>query len=256
MDALQKFSLAGKVALVTGAGGIIGAAIAEGYLSAGAAVAVADKDAAKAEAVAQKLAGKGKVIAVAVDVADAASVATMVDTVGGALGGVDVLCTAAGYAIRTPAVDLAPDEFDGIMDVNVKGTFLCAQAVARTMIERGTGGKIVTIGSVRGLVGHPLGYVSYGTSKGAVHMLTRQLATEWAKHRINVNAIGPSVVDTPLGRYILNDPEIRDLFMSRIPFNRAMDAEELVGTVIFLSSPASDFVTGQILFVDGGSTAG
>jgi NAD(P)-dependent dehydrogenase (short-subunit alcohol dehydrogenase family) len=138
----------------------------------------------------------------------------------------------------------------------VKGTFLCAQAVAKTMIARGEGGKIVAIGSVRGLVGHPLGYVSYGTSKGAVHMLTRQLATEWAKHRINVNAIGPSVVDTPLGRYILNDPEIRDLFMSRIPFNRAMEAEELVGTVIFLSSPASDFVTGQIVFVDGGSTAG
>ena len=256
MDALGKFSLAGKVALVTGAGGIIGAAIAEGYLSAGAAVAISDKDADKAGSVVARLAGKGKVIAAPCDVADAASVADMVDRVVEKLGKIDVLCTAAGYAIRTPAVDLSADEFDGIMDVNVKGTFLCAQAVAKTMIVRGKGGKIVTIGSVRGLVGHPLGYVSYGTSKGAVHMLTRQLATEWAKHRINVNSIGPSVVDTPLGRYILNDPEIRNLFMSRIPFNRAMDAEELVGTVIYLSSPASDFVTGQIVFIDGGSTAG
>ena len=256
MDALEQFSLKGKVALVTGSGGVIGAAIAEGYLSAGASVVISDKDAAKVDTVVARLGGKGTVIGAPCDVTDPASIEAAVKSVVDKLGRIDVLCTAAGYAIRTPAVDLSAEEFDGIMSVNVKGTFLAAQAVARTMIARGEGGKIVTIGSVRGLVGHPLGYVSYGTSKGAVHLLTRQLATEWAEHRINVNAIAPSVVKTPLVDYILNNMAIRDLFMSRIPFNRAMQPEELVGTAVFLASKASDFVTGQVLFVDGGSTAG
>lgn len=256
MDALEQFSMKGKVALVTGSGGVIGATIAEGYLSAGAAVAISDSDPAKVEAVAARLAGKGTVIGVPCDVTDAASLEAAVGDIVGRLGKIDVLCTAAGMAVRTPAIDLTADEYDRIMAVNVKGTFLAAQAVARTMIARGEGGKIVTIGSVRGRVGHPLGYVSYGTSKGAVHLLTRQLATEWAEHRINVNAIAPSVVNTPIGAYILKDSAIRDLFMSRIPFNRAMEPEELVGTAIYLSSKASDFVTGQVVFVDGGSTAG
>ena len=256
MGSLEQFSLAGKVALVTGSGGVIGAAIAEGYLSAGAAVAISDKDPAKVDAVVARLKGKGTVVGAPCDVTDAGSVEAAVKAIVEKLGRIDILCTAAGYAIRTPAIDLTAEEFDGIMAVNVKGTFLAAQAVARSMIARGGGGKIVTIGSVRGLVGHPLGYVSYGTSKGAVHLLTRQLATEWAEHRINVNAIAPSVVLTPLVDYIMKNPEHRDLFMSRIPFNRPMQPDELVGTAIYLASPASDFVTGQVLFVDGGSTAG
>jgi len=256
MDSLEQFSLAGKVAFVTGSGGVIGSAIAEGYLSAGAAVAISDKDPAKVDAVVARLKGKGTVIGAPCDVTDAGSVEAAVEAIVEKLGRIDILCTAAGYAIRTPAIDLTAEEFDGIMAVNVKGTFLSAQAVARSMIAQGGGGKIVTIGSVRGLVGHPLGYVSYGTSKGAVHLLTRQLATEWAEHRINVNAIAPSVVLTPLVDYIMKNPEVRDLFMSRIPFNRPMQPAELVGTAIYLAAPASDFVTGQILFVDGGSTAG
>lgn len=256
MDVLDQFSLKGKVALVTGSGGVIGAAIAEGYLAAGADLVISDRDGEKIEAVVARLADKGNVIGVAADVADPASLEAAVSTVLDRFGKIDILCTAAGVAIRTPAVDLSAEEYDQVMAVNAKGTFLSAQAVARSMIDRGEGGKIVTIGSVRGLVGHPLGYVSYGTSKGAVHLLTRQLATEWAEHRINVNAIAPSVVNTPIGEYILRDKAIRDLFMSRIPLNRAMQPEELVGTAVYLASPASDFVTGQIVFVDGGSTAG
>lgn len=256
MDVLGQFSLKGKVALVTGSGGVIGAAIAEGYLQAGADVVISDYDADKVDAVVDRLAGKGNVIGVAADVTDPDSLEAAVATIVERFGKIDILCTAAGVAIRTPAIDLSAEEYDRVMAVNTKGTFLSAQAVARTMIEHGEGGKIVTIGSVRGLVGHPLGYVSYGTSKGAVHLLTRQLATEWAEHRINVNAIAPSVVSTPIGDYILQDKAIRDLFMSRIPFNRPMQPEELVGTAVYLSSPASNFVTGQIVFVDGGSTAG
>jgi NAD(P)-dependent dehydrogenase (short-subunit alcohol dehydrogenase family) len=256
MDALGQFSLKGKVALVTGSGGVIGAAIAEGYLAAGADIVISDQETEKVDAVVARLAREGNVIGVPADVTDPGSLEKAVATILERFGKIDILCTAAGVAIRTPAIDLSADEYDRVMAVNTKGTFLAAQAVARSMIARGAGGKIVTIGSVRGLVGHPLGYVSYGTSKGAVHLLTRQLATEWAEHRINVNAIAPSVVNTPIGEYILKDKAIRDLFMSRIPFKRAMQPEELVGTAVYLASPAADFVTGQIVFVDGGSTAG
>jgi gluconate 5-dehydrogenase len=256
IDVLGQFSLKGKVALVTGSGGVIGAAIAEGYLAAGADVVISDRDDDKIEPVVTRLADRGNVIGVAADVTDPASLETAVATVLKNFEKIDILCTAAGVAIRTPALDLSAEEYDRVMAINTKGTFLASQAVARAMIARGEGGKIVTIGSVRGLVGHPLGYVSYGTSKGAVHLLTRQLATEWAEHRINVNAIAPSVVNTPIGAYILKDTAIRDLFMSRIPFNRAMQPEELVGTAVYLSSSAADFVTGQVVFVDGGSTAG
>lgn len=256
MDVLGQFSLKGKVAVVTGSGGVIGAAIAEGYLAAGADLVISDQESDKLDAVVARLADKGNVIGVAADVTDPTSLQAAVTTILDHFGKIDILCTAAGVAIRTPAIDLSTEEYDRVMAVNAKGTFLAAQAVARPMIARGAGGKIITIGSVRGLVGHPLGYVSYGTSKGAVHLLTRQLATEWAEHRINVNAIAPSVVNTPIGEYILRDKTIRDLFMSRIPFKRAMQPEELVGTAVYLASPASDFVTGQIVFVDGGSTAG
>ena len=256
MDVLGQFSLKDKVALVTGSGGAIGAAIAEGYLAAGADVVISDRDAEKVEAVVDRLGGGNKVLGMPADVTDEASLKDAVAAILERFGKIDILCTAAGIATRTPALDLTADEYDAIMAVNTKGTFLAAQAVARTMVARGTGGKIVTIGSVRGLVGHPLGYVSYGTSKGAVHLLTRQLATEWAEHGINVNGIAPSVVSTPLGAYILEDPEIRDLFMSRIPLNRSMQPQELVPTAVYLSSSASNFVTGQIVFVDGGSTAG
>lgn len=256
MDVLGQFSLKGKVALVTGSGGVIGAAIAEGYLAAGADLVISDQESSKVDAVVGRLADKGNVIGIPADVTDPESLERAITTTLERFGKIDILCTAAGIAVRTPAIDLSAEEYDRIMAVNTKGTFLAAQAVARSMIARGVGGKIVTIGSVRGLVGHPLGYVSYGTSKGAVHLLTRQLATEWAEHRINVNAIAPSVVNTPIGAYILEDKAIRDLFMSRIPFKRAMQPEELVGTAVYLASPASDFVTGQIVFVDGGSIAG
>jgi gluconate 5-dehydrogenase len=256
MDIAAQFTLAGKAAFITGAGGVLGGAIAEAYLASGATVAISDIDTGRVAPAVDRLKDKGTVFGAPCDVTDPASVQDAVAKAQDALGPIDILVTAAGFARRTPAVDLDPAEFDRIMDINVKGTFLPAQVVARGMIARGTGGKIITIGSVRGLVGHPLGYVSYGTSKGAVHLLTRQLATEWAKHRINVNCIAPSVLNTPLADFILKNPDVRELFMSRVPFGRPAEAEEFVGTAIYLASKASDFMTGQILFVDGGATAG
>jgi NAD(P)-dependent dehydrogenase (short-subunit alcohol dehydrogenase family) len=256
IDVARLFSLSGQVAFVTGGAGGLGRAAAEGDLKAGAAVALADLDPAAVKAAAAALAPFGRVIGLPCDVTDPASVGKAVDEAVAHLGRIDILLTAAGIARRTEATELATDEFQRVMDVNVKGTFLAAQAVGRHLIARQAPGKIITVGSVRGLVGHPLGYVAYGTSKGAVHLLTRQLATEWAKHRINVNCIAPSVLKTPLADFILKTPEVRDLFMSRIPMARAAEPAELVGTAIFLASAAADFITGQILFVDGGSVAG
>jgi NAD(P)-dependent dehydrogenase (short-subunit alcohol dehydrogenase family) len=252
----QLFSLHGKAALITGGAGGLGKAIAAAYLRAGARVAIADLRKPELEAARAELSALGEVSAHECDVTQVASVEAAVAGAIADLGKINILFAAAGMARRNSAVDLPVEEFDLVMDVNVKGTWLSAQAVGRHMIERGEGGKIVTIGSVRGLQGHPLGYVAYGTSKGAVHLLTRQLATEWAKHRINVNCIAPSVLKTPLADFILKTPEVRDLFMSRIPLNRAAEPEEVSGTAIFLAASASDFITGQILFFDGGSTAG
>jgi gluconate 5-dehydrogenase len=250
------FSLQGRVALITGGCGGVGRAIADGYLRYGAQVAITDQDKDQVDAMIDELRMPDTVFGCVSNVTDPGSVNTMTAAVVERFGKIDILCTAAGIARRTDAEELNPEEFQLVMDVNVKGTFLCCQAVGRDMIRRGSGGKIITIGSVRGLVGHPLGYVAYGTSKGAVHLLTRQLATEWAKYKIHVNCIAPSVVETPLANFILKTPEVKELFMSRIPFGRPMVPEELVGTAIYLASEASSFVTGQILFVDGGSVAG
>jgi gluconate 5-dehydrogenase len=250
------FSLKGKVAIVTGAAGGLGKAVAAAYVAAGAKVVLADLREAELATAVGSFADRDSVASVAVDVTKPDQVEAAVASAVRHFGKVDILVTAAGLARRKSAEDLPPEELDLVMDVNLKGTWYCAQAAGRQMIAQGSGGRIITIGSVRGQVGHPLGYVAYGVSKGAVHLLTRQLATEWAKHAINVNCIAPSVLKTPLADYILNNPEVRSLFMSRIPLNRAADPEELGGTAIFLASPAASFITGQILFFDGGSVAG
>ncbi len=250
------FSLKGKVAIVTGAAGGLGKAIAAAYVAAGAKVVLADLRGAELAAAIGSFSDRNRVMAVAVDVTKPDQVDDAVASAVRHFGKIDVLVTAAGIARRKAAEDLSPEEFDLVIDVNLKGTWYCAQAVGRRMIAQGNGGRIITIGSVRGQVGHPLGYVAYGVSKGAVHLLTRQLATEWAKHAINVNCIAPSVLKTPLADYILNNPAVRELFMSRIPLNRAAEPDELGGTAIFLASEAASFITGQVLFFDGGSVAG
>jgi gluconate 5-dehydrogenase len=256
IDVRKLFSMQGLTALVTGGCGGLGGAIAEGFVLAGANVAIADMNAAKLAEKAAALGEFGTVSGHECDVTDAAMVKETVRAVVEKFGRIDVLCNAAGIAPRTPAVELQMEEFRRAFEVNVAGTWQMSQAVGLTMIEAGRGGKIINIGSVRGLVGHPLGYVAYGTSKGAVHQFTRQLATEWAKYRINVNCLAPSVINTPLAAFILDDPERRKMFMDRIPFARVAEAEDFVGAAIFMASAAGNFMTGQILFMDGGSTAG
>lgn len=251
------FDLSGKVAIVTGGSGGFGRAAARGLAAYGADVVITSRTLASLEETAAEVQETGRrVLPISCDVSEAASVEAMVSQTVKELGKVDILVTGAGIAYRQPAEEMDIAQWQKVMDVNVKGTLLCCQSVARQMIQRGEGGKIVTVSSVRGSQGHPAGYSAYGTSKGAIHLLTKQLACEWAKHRINVNSIAPCIFWTPLTEPILNDPAMYKIFMSRIPIGRAAEPEDFIGASVYLASEASDMVTGLILYVDGGSVAG
>ncbi len=198
-----------------------------------------------------------KATASAVDVTSDESVKTAMEQVIRDFGKVNIMVTVAGTAgNRQPAETFDIDEWQKVMNVNVRGTMLCAKYAGAEYIKQGDGGKVITIGSVRGYLGHPGGYAAYGTSKGAVHLLTKQLATEWAKYKINVNAIAPSIFWTPLTQQVRDNPEMVKIFMARIPLGRAAELDDFVGGVRLPRFPASDYVTGVILSVDGGAVAG
>lgn len=250
---MNLLDLTGKKALVVGTGGI-GSALAAGLAQHGADVAVADRDSASAEAAADGVRAFGcRTLARSVDVTSEASVETLAAALGAAWGGIDVLVNAAGTAARTPSVSVEIEKVRQTLEVNTLGTFICCRVFGREMMQRG-GGKIVNISSVRAQYGTRGGMADYCASKGAVDALTRQLAVEWAP-QIYVNAIAPTVVATGFTTSILTDPAAAASLIERIPLGRWALPEDLVGPVLFFASPASDYVTGQILFVDGGLTA-
>ena len=250
----ELFDLTGKTALVTGGAGGIGKAQALGLADAGADVAVASRNLGHLEDVAKEIAAKGrKSLAATVDVVDEKSVAEMVDKVIKELGRIDILVCSHGLAIRQPADTFAVEEWQQVMDINTRGTFIVCQAVGRGMIEQKSG-KIINMSSVRGRYGLPGGYAAYCASKGAVDTLTRTLACEWAKHNVLVNAVAPTVVETDLTRDALADPAFANQMKSRIPLGKWALPEDIVGATVFFASKASDFITGQILYIDGGVT--
>ncbi len=192
---------------------------------------------------------------VAGDPAVEADVKRIVDGTVEEFGGIDILITAAGVSIVKPIVEYPLDEFKTVMDANVTGTWLVAREVGKVMIEQGRGGKVILVSSTRGLLGMA-NYTGYATSKGAVHILTKSLGCEWGKHNINVNAIAPTVFRTALTQWMFDDKDFYKVFLKRIPIGRLGEAEDFIGSVLFLSSKASDFMTGSIMYVDGGYTAG
>jgi NAD(P)-dependent dehydrogenase (short-subunit alcohol dehydrogenase family) len=254
MNMINIFDLTGKVALVVGGHGGLGKAIALSLADAGADVAVASRNLDSLKAVAREIETKGrKSLAVKVDVVDAKQVNAMVETIMKTFLRIDILVNAAGLAIRKPADSFPIDEWQQVMDINTRGTFLCCQAVGRIMIKQKSG-KIINVSSVRGRYGLPAGYAAYCPSKGAVDTLTRTLACEWAKYNVLVNAIAPTVVETELTKGLLADAEYAKTLKARIPMGRWALTEDIVGPTIFFASDAANFVTGQILYIDGGVT--
>jgi gluconate 5-dehydrogenase len=242
------------VALVTGGAGGIGRAQALGLADAGADVVVASRKLGHLEEVAKEIAAKGrKSLAVTVDVVDEKSVNDMVGTILKECGRIDILANSHGLAIRKPADTFPIEEWQQVMDINTRGTFIVCQAVGREMIKQKSG-KIINMSSVRGRYGLPADYAAYCPSKGAVDTLTRTLACEWAKHNVLVNAVAPTIVETDLTRDALANPDYAKMMKSRIPLGKWAMPEDIVGATVFFASRASDFITGQVLYIDGGVT--
>lgn len=235
--------LDGLTALITGGGSGIGETLALGLAENGANVVVTELPdrMERAERVAARVGGR----AIPLDVREVGSID---------LPSLDVLVNNAGVQRAKPALEVTEEDWDFVVDVDLKGVFFVAQAAARRMVASGRGGRIVNVASINGLVGY-YDRAPYCAAKGGVVNLTRQLAVEWAPHRINVNAIAPTYILTPLTEPTLSQPDVREDILRRTPLGRIGELEDLVGAVVYLSSPAAALVTGQTLAVDGGWTA-
>jgi NAD(P)-dependent dehydrogenase (short-subunit alcohol dehydrogenase family) len=259
MSQLDIFSLDGRVALIPGGGGAIGAAVAEAFAGAGARVAVAGRTADACAAAVQRVRAAGSDgLAITADATDEADCQRMVDATIERFGRVDIVVNAVGGGagkVLHPAEEYPRSDWDWIMELNVRSTMLPTQAAVRSMIARGGGGAVLNLSSVRANLGINAGYSAYVAAKGAISALTRQWATEWARHGIRVNAIMPTFVDTPQVATMLADPAFKTGLVNRIPLGRIGELRDLVGPAIFLCSDAAAFVTGQVLGIDGGLTA-
>jgi NAD(P)-dependent dehydrogenase (short-subunit alcohol dehydrogenase family) len=257
-DFKNMFDLKGKTAVVTGASGALGRAVSLG-LAANSVDIVAcgvEEDALEELAKEIKATTGQSALPVYCDVTSIESTDRMVAAAIKEFGKIDILFNGAGIAHRERLVEMDVDDWQKVMDVNVKGTLICCKAVAKEMISRKRGGNIITVGSVRGFHAHKDGYTAYGTSKAAIHYLTKQMAFEWAENNIRVNGIAPCVFWSPLTEPILSDEESYKKYTARIPLGRAAEPEDFVGATIFLASDASEMITAHMLSVDGGTAGG
>jgi gluconate 5-dehydrogenase len=256
---LARFRLDGRVAVVSGGTGGIGRRLSLALAGDGARVAVLGRTADQATDLVREIEDLGSEgLLVSADVTQRADADRAIDEVMGRFGRVDAIVNAVGGGAGTalyPAESYPGDEWDRIMDLNLRSALLPTQAAARAMIAGGRGGRVLHISSVRGQLGIDQGFSAYVAAKGALNALTRQQATEWARHGITVNAIAPTFVATPQVASILADEEFREKLLARIPLGRVAETDDLVGPVIFFCSEASAFVTGQVLTIDGGLTA-
>jgi NAD(P)-dependent dehydrogenase (short-subunit alcohol dehydrogenase family) len=249
----ETLPLAGRVALVTGASRGIGRAVALALGAAGAAVACCARSAEQVEATAAAVSGHGgRARGFPLDVTRRNEIDAVVADIGAALGPIDILVNNAGITLDKRSVEVTDEEWDDVLATNLTSTFALARAVAPGMMEQRRG-KIINIGSMYGKIGVPR-YAAYCASKAAVEALTRSLAVEWARHGIQVNCLAPGYVNTDIPREAMADEKLRTLFLSRVPARRIGEPEEVATLAVYLASAASDFMTGQTVYLDGGQT--
>jgi len=250
-DLARLFSLEGRVALVTGAGRGLGRGLAQALAAAGALVVCAGRTVADLEATAASITtAGGRAEARPVDVSVPAQTRALVEGVVADHGRLDILVNNAGTEIAKPVLEVTEADYDTIMNTNLRGLYFAAQAAARVMVPQGHG-KIINLGSLASQIGLA-GSTVYSASKGGVLQLTRALAVELAPYNVQVNAIGPGYYRTEMTEPFFQDPDHRRWIEQRIPMGRVGTAADLAGAVVFLAAPASDYITGQILYVDGG----
>jgi NAD(P)-dependent dehydrogenase (short-subunit alcohol dehydrogenase family) len=252
------FRVDNQIAVVVGGAGGIGEALAGGLAEYGAKIVLADLDLQRAEEVAQDIRAKVKssdATAIKLDITDEKSVAALKDQVVTKFGTVDILVNSHGINVKKAATEFPVSDWDRIFAINVRGTMLTCREFGKVMVERKKG-KVINLSSVRGVRATFWGgNEGYAATKASIDMITRSLASEWAPYKINVNAIAPSTVATRFSEATLQDPEKLKRFLASCPLQRVGQPADIVGACVFLASPASDFMTGQILYLDGGLTA-
>lgn len=259
VDPAKRFSIAGKSVIVTGASGAMGSEAARALGAAGANVTLAGSNIAVLEQLSSlpELDGRSTIVARRPDtLADAeAIIAGAVDT----FGGLDGMLVASGMNKVGLIGDQSVEDWDSVMDANVKGSWLMAKAAAPVLIGQGRGGSVVLVSSTRGKLGHPAGYTAYCPSKAAVDLLGKTLAAEWGPHQIRCNVLAPTVFRSEITAWMYADDEkgraTREAMFARIPLKRFAEPEDFVGALIYLLSDSSSFMTGQVLYLDGGYTA-
>ena len=248
--------LTAKTALVVGGYGGIGAAISRELALQGAFVAIAGRSADQAGKLAGELSPDGSgAIGLAMDICSSESIGTALADLAARRPNIDIMVNCASALKTYPAEQFPEEDFRTIVEANLTGAFLLSQQVGRRMIDAGTAGRLVHLSSVRGAAGARRGFTAYGASKAGLNLLVRQLATEWGRHGITVNAVAPGFVRTEFVEQANSDQAFVQQIRNRIPLGRFAEPEEIAGAVRYLVSPVAAFVTGQILYVDGGVTA-
>ncbi len=253
----ELFDLTGKVAFVPGGYGGIGQALCWGFASFGARVAIAGRDVEKAEALTRQLREAGsEALAVGVDVTSVEQIRACVDQVASELGSVDILCNCVGIQREQPVLEVTEAAFDEVYAINLKAAMFLGQAVAAHQVAAGSGGSQIHLLSVRSSLGmRDRGYSAYTSTKGGQAMLVKQHAVELARHGIRVNGIAPTFIYTGMITELFKDEAFRDEVVGRVPLGGIPEPTDVVGAAVYLASTASAFVTGQVIYIDGGITA-
>lgn len=247
----ELFDLTGKIALITGSGRGLGFTFAKGYVEAGVRVVVNDVSQEELDkAVAALKAIGGDVVGYCFDVTDEEQVEKSVADIEAQFGPIDILINNAGIHRRAPLEELSAENFRKVVDVNLTSAFIVGQSVAKRMITRKRG-KIINITSLNAVMARP-NIGNYCAAKGGLTMLTKSMATEWGRHNITTNAIGPGYFKTELTRILVEDPAFDAWVKSEVPLGRWGDPEDLIGAAVFLAAPASDYINGHTIYVDGG----